>query len=167
MRRTLTTARLRLRPAVPADLATVLAFRDDARPGRPGRDERVRALLDDNARQFEAHGFGLWLVEGEPGVVGWVGLRPRESASEPELYYGLVPEARGHGYGTEAARAVLARLFARPATTGAWAVTDPGNVRSCRVLQRLGMRLEREGEFDGVPSRVYRMSRADWAAASR
>jgi RimJ/RimL family protein N-acetyltransferase len=45
--------------------------------------------------------------------------------------------------------------------TGVWAVTDPANFASCRVLERLGMRLEREGEFDGKPSRVYRLRRAE------
>jgi RimJ/RimL family protein N-acetyltransferase len=38
-------------------------------------------------------------------------------------------------------------------------VTDPPNLASCRVLERLGMRLEHEGDFDGKPSRVYRLLR--------
>ena len=57
---------------------------------------------------------------------------------------------------------MLDRLFVAPAVTGVWAVTDPTNLASCRVLERLGMRLDFEGEFDGKPSRVYRLARDGW-----
>jgi RimJ/RimL family protein N-acetyltransferase len=155
----ISTGRLVLRPALPGDLGGLLAMRDaDAAPDS-AREERVRALLEQNAAQFATCGFGAWLVLADGREVGFVGLRPRESASEPELYYGLAPEARGRGFATESARAVIDRLFTAPAVTGVWAVTDPPNLASCRVLERLGMRLEREGDFDGRPSRVYRLRR--------
>jgi RimJ/RimL family protein N-acetyltransferase len=157
----LTSGRLTLTPAADHDLPALLAMRADGPPD-PARDARVRALVERNAEQFAAHGFGLWMLHDRSGPVGYFGVRPRESAREPELYYGLVPEARGRGLATEAGRAVLSRLFAAsPEITGAWAVTDPDNLASCRVLERLGMRLEFEGEFDGRPSRVYRMKRAN------
>jgi RimJ/RimL family protein N-acetyltransferase len=156
---TISTARLVLRPALSGDLDVLLAMRDAAAAPDPTRAERIRALLEANAVAFAAHGFGLWLVLGDGCAVGFVGLRPRESASEPELYYGLAPDARRLGFASEAARAVIDLLFTAPGVTGAWAVTDPPNLASCRVLERLGMRLEREGEFDGKPSRVYRLRR--------
>jgi len=154
---TISTARLVLRPALPGDLDVLLVMRDAAPD--PTREERIRALLAANAVAFAVHGFGLWLVLADGRAAGFVGLRPREWASEPELFYGLAPDARGRGFATEAARAVIDLLFTAPGVTGAWAVTDPPNLASCRVLERLGMRLELEGEFDGKPSRVYRLRR--------
>jgi RimJ/RimL family protein N-acetyltransferase len=155
----LTTARLLLRPALPGDLAALLSMRDAAAAPDPTRETRVRALLEENAAQFTTLGFGAWLVLDGARPVGFVGLRPRETANEPELYYGLAPDCRGRGYATESGAAVIERLFAAPAVTGVWAVTDPPNVSSWRVLERLGLQLEREGEFDGKPSRLYRLRR--------
>ena len=155
----LRTERLELHPAAPADVPALLKMRDASSASDANRDERVRALAARNAADFKRDGFGLWLVSHEGRPVGFVGLRPRESALEPELYYGLAPEARGHGIATEAADVVLAWLFAKPEVRGVWAVTDPTNLASCRVLERLGMKLESEGEFDGMPSRVYRRMR--------
>ena len=154
------TARLVLRPALPADLGVLLAMRDATAAPDPTRETRVQALLEHNAAQFAALGFGVWLVLASGRGVGFVGLRPRATPAEPELYYGLAPGARGLGFATESGLAVIEWLFLAPAVTGVWAVTDPPNLASCRVLERLGMRLERECEFDGKPSRVYRLRRS-------
>jgi len=164
---TLYTARLRLVPATLEDVDVLAGMRDPPVASPAAHVERVRALLASNAEFFPAHGFGLWLVRAGEAAVGWIGLRPRESPVEPELLYGLAREARGKGYATEAAEAVLMKLFANPAVTGAWAVTDPTNLASCRVLERAGMKLEFEGEFDGRPSRVYRLKRDAWRERAR
>ena len=66
---------------------------------------------------------------------------------------------RGQGFATAAAAAVIERLFRSPGVTGVWAVTDPPYLASRRVLERLGMQLELDGEWDGRPSCVYRRRR--------
>ena len=154
-------------PATLADVDLLVDMREGPGPADAGHVERVRALVASNVERFASLGFGLWLVRAAEAAVGWIGLRPRETPQEPELLYGLTHQARGKGYATEAASAVLDRLFATPAVTGAWAVTDPTNLASCRVLERLGMKLEFEGTFDARPSRVYRMKRDRWLAQLR
>ena len=153
---TLATSRLLLRPAELNDRPDLLAAGDEADEARV---QRLHALIERNPIQFALHGYGLWVIHHGSRSVGWIGLRPRESAIEPELYYGLAPSARGMGFSTEAAAAVIERLFHSPSVTGVWAVTDPDNLPSRRVLERLGMRLELEGEFDAQPSCVYRLLR--------
>ena len=164
---TLFTPRLRLSPATPDDVELLAAMRDTSGPPEPAHTERVRALVEANVERFAKHGFGLWVLRGSGdaasgGLVGWVGLRPRETPIEPELLYGLAHEARGKGFATEAAGAVLDRVFASDTVEGVWAVTDPTNLSSCRVLERLGLKLDFEGDFDGRHSRVYRLARERW-----
>jgi len=161
------TPRLRLTPAGADDVELLAGMHDAPGPPDVARTERVHALVAANAERFPEHGFGLWVVRAGPAAVGWVALRPRETALEPELLYGLDREVRGKGFASEAASAVLDRLFMTPDVTGAWAVTDPTNLASCRVLERLGLELEFEGEFDGRPSRVYRIKRDRWRDAHR
>ena len=87
---------------------------------------------------------------GEP--LGYCGLvLGRGTLQEPELAYELLPEARGQGYATEAARAVLDAAFA----TGReriWATVRAWNRPSFRVLEKLDFRRDRassdaEGEL--------------------
>jgi len=76
-----TTARLTLRPAMPDDLAALLAMRSADAAADPTREARIRALLDGNAGLFALVGFGLWLIERDARAAGFVGLRPRESSA--------------------------------------------------------------------------------------
>ena len=58
---------------------------------------------------------------------------------EPELAYELLPRAHGHGYATEAARALLDAAF----DTGRrriWATIGSWNAPSLRVTEKLGFR---------------------------
>ncbi len=61
----------------------------------------------------------------------------RSSLDEPEIAYELLPRARGHGYATEAARALLDAAF----DTGRrriWATIGSWNAPSLRVAEKLG-----------------------------
>ena len=59
--------------------------------------------------------------------------------------YLIAPAAQGHGYATEAARAVLEFAFTGGGLHRVWATCDPGNAGSIRVLEKAGM--TREGHL--------------------
>src|SRR5262249_13542847 len=103
--------RLRLTPAAADDVELLVGMHDAPGPPDDARAERVRALVASNAERFAQHGFGLWVVRSGSAAVGWVALRPRESALEPDLLSGLAREGRGKGFATEAASARLDRLW--------------------------------------------------------
>jgi RimJ/RimL family protein N-acetyltransferase len=64
---------------------------------------------------------------------------PAQPAEETEIGWHLHPDARGNGYATEAANAVLA-YAARMGLTTVLAVTYPEDTASQAVCRRLGMR---------------------------
>jgi RimJ/RimL family protein N-acetyltransferase len=64
----------------------------------------------------------------------------------------LAPEYQGHGYATETVRGLLDFLLIKRAKHRVFASVDPANVRSARLMERVGMR--REGCF--VKSRWFR-----------
>jgi RimJ/RimL family protein N-acetyltransferase len=86
---------------------------------------------------------------GEPaGSVGW---RRRETAPASHCWVlgiGLIPEARGHGYGTQAHRLVVRYLFANTTVHRIEAATEAGNIAEQRVLEKAGFR--REGVLRGI-----------------
>ncbi len=86
-------------------------------------------------------GIGVLVLHARAGEpLGYCGIvLGRGSLEEPELAYELLPAARGRGYATEAARAVLDAAFAT-GRTRIWATVGPWNAPSLRVLEKLGFR---------------------------
>ncbi|RBY87935.1 N-acetyltransferase [Blastococcus sp. TF02A-30] len=142
----LRTERLRLRAwtAAPGDLARLTDIY--------GRDEVTRWLggpptvppAELVARWEAVHArddrFGCWAVERRDGVVaGTLLLKPLPNGvGEVEVGWHLHPDSWGHGYATEAARAVVDRAFAA-GLPEVYAVVRPGNAPSLAVCRRLGM----------------------------
>jgi RimJ/RimL family protein N-acetyltransferase len=61
------------------------------------------------------------------------------------IVYTMSPAHQGRGYATEAAGALVDRLFERLRVHRVAATLDPANVSSARVLERLGFRYEGRG----------------------
>jgi RimJ/RimL family protein N-acetyltransferase len=91
---------------------------------------------------------------------------------QAELGYMFHPDWHGHGYATEAAAALVGLAFGKLGVHRVMAHLDARNVRSARVLERLGMRREAhlvqnewvKGEWtDDV---VYAVLAEEWAGAT-
>jgi RimJ/RimL family protein N-acetyltransferase len=70
---------------------------------------------------------------------------PNSPHSTPEigLFWGLRADQQGQGYATEAARAVIDFLFERWGLGRVVATTEYDNTASMRVMEKLGMSIER------------------------
>lgn len=175
--RELETARLRLRRWVESDRPPFAELNADPRVMEFISDPLSRAdsdlLAEAIAAQHAARQFGLWAVE-LPGVapfIGFVGLSVPsfEAPFTPcvEIGWRLAAACWGRGLATEAARAVLAFGFEELALHEIVAFTARDNVRSRRVMQKLGMTRDAADDFDhprlsaGDPLRshvLYRLS---------
>lgn len=102
----------------------------------------VQHRLAEQRRAARQSGIGLLSVirRAEGDRIGYCGLVVgRATHEEPEIAYELLRPARGHGYATEAAGAVLDAAFA----TGrrrVWATVRAWNAPSLRVLEKLRFR---------------------------
>lgn len=95
------------------------------------------------------------LSDGEPiGTVSWHLERygPNEESGAWNVGIALIPDARGHGYGTEAQRLVADFLFATTAVHRVEASTDVENVAEQRSLEKAGF--IREAVLRGVQYRA-------------
>ena len=115
--------------------------------------ERTAALLEEYRRAQAERGFSTWaVVERESeAVVGDVGFGVYEPTGEPELGYTLAAAVWGRGYAFEGARACLAAAFAHLPYRRVVAKVEPGNERSLRLAERLGMREVETIAVDGRP----------------
>ena len=142
----LSTERLALRPVTADDHPALLAHwtAPDVRrflfDGAALSAAEVTETIEESIRDFAASGYGIWLIElgSRTGLVGTAGLRPLEE-SGLEIFYSLAPGAWGHGYATEAARAVVEYGFGPLGLPEVLAEVDEGNAASVAVVRRLGM----------------------------
>src|SRR5208282_140417 len=115
-------------------------------------DKGVRTLED--ARQYLRNGpvamyarlgFGLYRVElregGEP--IGICGLIRRDSLPDVDLGFALLPCHWRRGYAHEAAVATMAYGKNALGLSRLLAIVSPENLPSCRLLEKLGFRVER------------------------
>jgi RimJ/RimL family protein N-acetyltransferase len=156
--RDLRTDRLYLRRWLASDRPAFAELNADPRVveflrGALSRDESD-ALADRIEAHFEQHGFGLWAVE-IPGITpfaGFIGLSiPRfEAAFTPciEIGWRLAAEHGNQGYATEGARAALAFGFRWLQVEEIVSFTVPNNVRSRRVMEKIGMTHSASDDFD-------------------
>ena len=152
------TDRLLLRRWRNADCEPWAAMNADPRgmeffPALLTREESDRRA-DRIEAHFEKHGFGLWAVE-IPGVVpfaGFIGLcHPHfEAHFTPcvEIGWRLAAEQWDQGYATEGARAALAFGFEDLQLVEIVSFTVPQNVRSRRVMEKLGMSHDPRDDYD-------------------
>lgn len=148
----LTTERLILRDFVFDDWPAVLAYQRDPRYLRyydwtertPEAAQRFVQMFLDQQHTLPRHKFQLAVVLKDTGrLIGNCGLRQTAAtAREADIGYELVPEQWGHGYATEAARAMVQFGFAQLKVHRIWAWCIAENAASARVLEKLGMTLE-------------------------
>jgi len=177
----LETPRLVLRPLVPVDADSLLAYRSDpetcryvpfAPMDRREIDRRMREQWSSQDLDAPGSAVTLGVVEKATGrLIGDVVLfRDKTDGRLAELGYIFSPDVAGRGYATEAGRALLAYSFEVVGFARVAARLDARNTASARVLERLGMRREAElvdaewfkGEW--TTTLIYAMLAREWAA---
>jgi RimJ/RimL family protein N-acetyltransferase len=151
------THRLLLRPWRDSDLVPVAAITSDPAVMRYFHLTRTReqsdAWVGRTQAHIDRHGFGIWAVE-VPDVaplIGFVGLSavPEIIPCAPavEAVWTLGSAWWRHGFCTEAARAAMDDGFTRLQLPEIVAFTAMSNIPSQRVMQKLGMVRDNNGEF--------------------
>lgn len=151
----LTQGRLTLREQLPDDAAQLA----DGKPaslvwidGVPGEGTSGAASMTVAAAKAGVYrpGWGVFaVIRAEDGVaVGGAGFHGPPDRGSVEIGYDLSVSARGAGWATDAARALCEWALAQPEVVVVLATTEPGNVASQAVLERVGfVRVADRGEL--------------------
>ena len=177
----LETERLILRPWRDDDLEPFAAMNADPEVmrflsgGIPMAREDSDAMVARNRAHFEKHGFGLWAVMRKDNAhfAGFIGLATPAFLPEVlptfEIGWRLGRAHWGQGLATEGARRSLDYGFEEAGLDEVCSIHDPGNVASRRVMEKLGMRFDRDTThpMSGQRLRVFWITRAEWEAQRR
>jgi RimJ/RimL family protein N-acetyltransferase len=177
----LETERLLLRRFTEKDASRLLMLDSDpevmrycgpyALPDEDAYRERIRNYFQPYYKKGPR--FGFWPAEEKSTgrFIGWFHLRPapdyRFAAQagfrdgEYDIGFRLVRSAWGNGYATEVSRALIRRGFAEPAVTAIVACALVGNLASCRVLEKCGLRRVSEFPLPGfdMAARKYHLAK--------
>lgn len=157
------TARLTLRGHAPDDLDGLAAmwnapavYRMIGGVPRPREEVWIRLLR--SIGQWQAFGYGSWVVCDETGVVGEVGLIEARRAIEPplavpEVGWTFAPAVHGRGYAREALAAALPWTDGQGIATTT-CIIDPDNAPSLRLAATAGYRHVRDTAYKARPIQV-------------
>ncbi|CAG9227132.1 N-acetyltransferase [Paraburkholderia sabiae] len=150
MRTLLETLRLRLEPFDETHFAGLLALNSDPvvmqflGDGSPATAVEVQASIASAKERWERFGFSWWSITRQDSDeiigAGCVQHIENEPGNPVEIGWRLKRDHWGHGYATEAARAMIAFAFDVLGVAAIHATTHPSNERSINVMKRLGMR---------------------------
>ena len=136
-------------------------------------EDESNQLIDRIEAHFKHYGFGLWAVElrDSSEFIGFIGLAVPgfEAAFTPcvEIGWRLASAYWGRGLASEGARASMRYAFEKLQLLELVSYTTPANLRSRRVMEKLGMTHDPADDFDhpllpqGHPLRrhvLYRLS---------
>jgi RimJ/RimL family protein N-acetyltransferase len=166
----LDTERLTLRLAALGDAAFILRLLNEPSFLRFIGDRKVRTIEDAERyigerliASYERNGFGLWVVERRDslGPIGICGLVKRDALPDADIGFAFLPEFWGHGFAFESAAGVKRYGFDVLTLPRLLAITNPDNVASIRIVEKLGLEFDRALSLTpGEPEvNLYRLER--------
>jgi RimJ/RimL family protein N-acetyltransferase len=133
-------------------------------------------VMDRYETSFNENGFGRFAVErcSDAVFLGMAGIltatHPARQETFIDIGWRLSSDYWGHGFATEAARTIVRHAFEDLNLDALVALAAAANVRSVRVMQKLGMAHNPSDDFDepqfpiGHPARhhvLYRLQRKE------
>lgn len=115
--------------------------------------EMVSEFIDRMNVQLIEKNYTLWAVEEKSSTqfIGFIGLNcpTWEASFTPcvEIGWRLASSSWGKGYATEGAKAVLDYAFNQLKLQQVVSFTVPDNLKSRRVMEKIGMTRQLEGDF--------------------
>ena len=152
------TQRLYLREATTADAPFIYELLNSPKWLQFIGDRGIKNMADATAyiensliKSYREHGFGLYvMVVKETGMpIGICGLINRPTLPDIDIGFALLPDYEGLGYGFEAAKATLEYAKNQLGLTTILGITLPENTASSKLLEKIGLKLQKRGKIEG------------------
>ncbi|ATP57291.1 GNAT family N-acetyltransferase [Pedobacter ginsengisoli] len=131
--------------------------------------EEIRKVIEMLKKQYVENGIARWAVVDKVTneCIGWAGLKYfRELLNNHfnfyELGYRFKRKHWGRGFATEASTVILDFGFKNLNIDKIYAITDPNNVNSKKVLAKLGFDLRETFDYEGDPIDWFELKKSDW-----
>jgi [ribosomal protein S5]-alanine N-acetyltransferase len=167
---TICTSRMLLHRPTLDDLDDLIRMNSDPRVmatlGGVRTPEVTRGYLDRQVAHWEEYGFGWWIMRQPEsgqfigrGGIRWVHIDGRDLV---EVGYGLMSEFWGQGLATELARESLRIAYTVIYLPEVVSFTLPTNLASRRVMEKIGLRYDKDTVYADLPHVLYRQTAQEW-----
>ncbi len=146
----LETKRLIIRPYKKIDYNSFISFMIDEAATKflnftdkqktpEGAETLIQSII--NSYNTQNSVFALAIAQKDSGIyVGSCGLSPIENDNEVECFYALLPQFWGNGYAIESVKKLFKYAFTELNLSKIVAYINPGNTRSWKTAERVGMK---------------------------
>lgn len=161
------TQRLILRDFQPADVSELAPILNNPQvmefsPTGILSASQTKEKIDSFINSYQAMGYGKWAVvyQETSELIGYCGISIEQidDVDEREIGYRLAPQFWGIGLATEAASAAIQYGREQLRLPYIMGVAERKNKASIRILEKLGMKYQKETMFDGIMMDVYRLN---------
>lgn len=119
--------------------------------------------------QYRENGIARWavVIKSTNECIGWCGLKYfnqplNQHNNFYELGYRFKKKHWGKGYATESSKAVLDYGFKHLNTDAIYAITDPNNINSQKVLSKLGFNFIETFDYEGDFTNWFELKKTTW-----
>lgn len=104
-------------------------------------EQAVNYLQNGPLKSYLENGYGLYLVEkkDDQRAIGMCGILKRDTLEHPDIGFAFLPDFQGKGYGFEVAQATLRYAIDILGIPKVYAITLPDNIKSIRLLEKIGL----------------------------
>ncbi len=131
--------------------------------------EEVQNAIKMLQKQYAENGIARWAVVDKitNECMGWSGLKYFNQPLNKhnnfyELGYRFKKKHWGKGYATESSCAILNYGFTNLNVDSIFAITDPRNVNSKKVLTKLGFDFKETFDYEGDPTDWFELKKTTW-----
>ncbi|PRZ23457.1 GNAT family N-acetyltransferase [Flavobacterium granuli] len=131
--------------------------------------DQITKVIEMLKIQYKENGIARWAVVDKltNECVGWSGLKyfnqPLNNHTDfYELGYRFKKKHWGKGFATESAIAILDYGFKNLNTNRIFAITDPKNVNSKKLLTKLGFAFQETFDYEGDPTDWFELKKTTW-----
>lgn len=166
------TARLILRPFNLSDftdyhhrLTSDVEVMQTLLPGKALSPEETELFFNRFFEHWKRHQFGVWILRDKENgeLIGQCGLRwCYEYSPEIEMVYAIAKYHWGKGIASEAAKASIKYGFEQLKPNKIMAIAAPTNLASQRVMQKVGLKYDKNVHYYGKDCVYYTISRQEW-----
>lgn len=121
------------------------------------QEEAMNYLKHGPMASYDTYGFGLNLVylRSDNTPIGMCGVLKRAELTLPDLGYAFLSAFSGKGYAIEAAEQTLKVTMETCSLETVFAVTLPDNLRSNKLLEKVGFNLKETMVLYGLQNNLY------------
>lgn len=131
--------------------------------------DEVKRAIEMLKKQYKENGIARWAVVDKVSneCIGWSGLKyfkePLNNHSNfYELGYRFKKKHWGKGFATESAIAILDYGFKNLNIDSIFAITDPKNINSKKVLAKLGFDHQETFDYEGDLTDWFELKKKNW-----